>query len=278
MSSAFDAKKTAEEKTKRLQAQVKALAKEKKDAEKAQRQRKRLEDMKAKSMAGKEAARKKEEETLKNMSEEELLQMERDFIYMEKLKIQREEDGLRKKAVRQTLASQQGEESLFKAKLSKEARKAQQAAKRAAKKREKDNGDTTAANKSERADLPPAPPVPAKKDDALTKVSKEQSEVETELESAILMAAKSRREIGAYKGHIEARSFTLANPGGGANLLEDAQCILVRGKIYGLIGRNGKGKSTMLRALAARRVGDVPPNVSVHYVSQEVKLTEMTKR
>jgi ATP-binding cassette subfamily F protein 3 len=35
-----------------------------------------------------------------------------------------------------------------------------------------------------------------------------------------------------------------------------------------------KGKSTMLRAIAARRVGDVPANVTVHYVSQEVVLTE----
>ena len=34
------------------------------------------------------------------------------------------------------------------------------------------------------------------------------------------------------------------------------------------------GKSTMLRAFAARRVGEVPTNVSVHYVSQEVKLTD----
>lgn len=42
----------------------------------------------------------------------------------------------------------------------------------------------------------------------------------------------------------------------------------------GLIGRNGMGKSTMLRAFAARRVGDVPAQVSVHYVSQEVNLTE----
>ena len=53
-----------------------------------------------------------------------------------------------------------------------------------------------------------------------------------------------------------------------------AACRLVWGKRYGLIGRNGMGKSTMLRAFAARRVGDVPSNVSVHYVSQEVKLTE----
>ena len=34
------------------------------------------------------------------------------------------------------------------------------------------------------------------------------------------------------------------------------------------------GKSTMLRAFAARRVGDVPAQVNVHYVSQEVNLTE----
>lgn len=39
-------------------------------------------------------------------------------------------------------------------------------------------------------------------------------------------------------------------------------------------GRNGKGKSTLLRALAARRVGNIPANVTVHYVSQEVELSE----
>lgn len=33
----------------------------------------------------------------------------------------------------------------------------------------------------------------------------------------------------------------------------------------------------MLRALAARRVGDVPENVTVHYVSQEVHLSEATQ-
>ena len=34
----------------------------------------------------------------------------------------------------------------------------------------------------------------------------------------------------------------------------------------------------MLKALAARRCGDIPDNVSVHYVSQEVQLTEVTTR
>jgi ATPase subunit of ABC transporter with duplicated ATPase domains len=37
--------------------------------------------------------------------------------------------------------------------------------------------------------------------------------------------------------------------------------------------RCGQGKSTLLRAFASRRVGEIPENVTVHYVSQEVNLT-----
>ena len=99
-------------------------------------------------------------------------------------------------------------------------------------------------------------------------------EIEAELHSARIAAVKSRWKNGAYRGAIDAKSFTLPNPGGGQPLLEDAVVNLVYGKRYGLIGRNGMGKSTMLRAFAARRVGDVPANVSVHYVSQEVQLTD----
>ncbi|KAL7543603.1 hypothetical protein ACHAXR_012904 [Thalassiosira sp. AJA248-18] len=99
-------------------------------------------------------------------------------------------------------------------------------------------------------------------------------EIETELHEARVAAVRARAKLGAYRGSLDAKAFTLPNPGGGAPLLEDAACRLVWGKRYGLIGRNGMGKSTMLRAFAARRVGDVPANVSVHYVSQEVKLTD----
>mmetsp|Transcript_20548 Transcript_20548/g.33848 ORF Transcript_20548/g.33848 Transcript_20548/m.33848 type:complete len:753 (-) Transcript_20548:154-2412(-) len=100
------------------------------------------------------------------------------------------------------------------------------------------------------------------------------AEIEAELHEARVAAVKARAKYGAFRGSLDAKSFTLPNPGGGAPLLEDAACRLVWGKRYGLIGRNGMGKSTMLRAFAARRVGDVPAQVSVHYVSQEVNLTE----
>ena len=48
---------------------------------------------------------------------------------------------------------------------------------------------------------------------------------------------------------------------------------LVPGHRYGLIGRNGKGKSTLLKFLASRRTGGLDPSTSVHYVSQELHLT-----
>jgi len=99
-------------------------------------------------------------------------------------------------------------------------------------------------------------------------------QVEAELAAARIAAVQARTKLGAYKGALDAKSFTLPNPGGGQPLLEDAACRLVWGRRYGLIGRNGTGKSTMLRAFAARRVGEVPPNVTVHYVSQEVNLTD----
>jgi len=108
---------------------------------------------------------------------------------------------------------------------------------------------------------------------ASEKAAAQSMEIDAELHEARITAVKARRKMGAYKGALDAAEFTLPNPGGGQPLLEDAACTLVWGRRYGLIGRNGMGKSTMLRAFAARRVGNVPANVTVHYVSQEVNLT-----
>jgi ATP-binding cassette subfamily F protein 3 len=111
------------------------------------------------------------------------------------------------------------------------------------------------------------------KPSVLELAEKEASELEEELAAARVASVRARTKLGAYRGSLDATSFTLPNPGGGMPLLEDAACRFVWGKRYGLIGRNGVGKSTLLKAMAARRVGDVPSNVTVHYVSQEVLLT-----
>ena len=104
-----------------------------------------------------------------------------------------------------------------------------------------------------------------------------EEELSLELEAAKIKTVQDRMKIGEYYGAIESSEFVLPNPGGGQPLLEDASLRMVRGKRYALIGRNGKGKSTLLKALAARRVGQIPSNVSMHYVSQDVVLTDITK-
>jgi ATP-binding cassette subfamily F protein 3 len=109
---------------------------------------------------------------------------------------------------------------------------------------------------------------------AFEQAERQALELEAELHAARIAAIQARTKMGSYKGALDAPSFTLPNPGGGQPLLEDSACRLVWGRRYGLIGRNGMGKSTLLRALAARRVGEIPVNVTVHYVSQEVNLTQ----
>lgn len=59
------------------------------------------------------------------------------------------------------------------------------------------------------------------------------AEIEGELREARVAAVKARARLGAYKGSLDAKAFTLPNPGGGAPLLEDAACRLVWGKRYG---------------------------------------------
>ena len=83
---------------------------------------------------------------------------------------------------------------------------------------------------------------------------------EAALQNAVTNAVKLRRKLGAFTGAVEAKSFSLPNPGGGPELLENASFTLTRGRIYALIGRNGKGKSTLLRALASRAVRTIPPD------------------
>ncbi|CAK0799976.1 unnamed protein product, partial [Prorocentrum cordatum] len=99
------------------------------------------------------------------------------------------------------------------------------------------------------------------------------AQLDGEIEKAREEAVRLRSMKGAFNGHIEIGPLTLPNPGGGLDLLERCCFNMGPGRRYGLIGRNGKGKSTLLRYLAARRVGGMPASLTVHYVSQEVSLS-----
>lgn len=56
---------------------------------------------------------------------------------------------------------------------------------------------------------------------------------------------------------------------GSNRILSNAELTLAHGRRYGLIGRNGVGKSTLLRHMAMREL-PIPTNVSILYVEQEV--------
>jgi len=114
----------------------------------------------------------------------------------------------------------------------------------------------------------------AKRAAAAEQHMKQMLAMEEELSEARKRVARARIQgdgVGSVSV-IESEAFALPNPGGGENLLDDCVLRLVTGHRYGLNGRNGKGKSTLLRHIAAQRVKGLPELLSIHYVAQEIPL------
>jgi ATP-binding cassette subfamily F protein 3 len=57
---------------------------------------------------------------------------------------------------------------------------------------------------------------------------------------------------------------------GGLRILTDTTLTLAYGRRYGLVGKNGIGKSTLLRALSRREVA-IPTHITILHVEQEVR-------
>ncbi|TYJ52938.1 hypothetical protein B9479_006449 [Cryptococcus floricola] len=75
---------------------------------------------------------------------------------------------------------------------------------------------------------------------------------------------------GAAKGKSKDINLPSIDVSFGSNrILSGAQLTMAHGRRYGLIGRNGIGKSTLLRHLALREV-PIPTHISVLYVEQEI--------
>ncbi|KAK9479184.1 P-loop containing nucleoside triphosphate hydrolase protein [Lipomyces japonicus] len=78
---------------------------------------------------------------------------------------------------------------------------------------------------------------------------------------------------GANGGHAKSKDIKIDNfdlyVGAGQRILSDTSLTLAYGRRYGLIGQNGIGKSTLLRALARRELS-VPKHITILHVEQEV--------
>eukprot|EP00930_Biecheleria_cincta_P009553 TRINITY_DN111333_c0_g1_i1.p1 TRINITY_DN111333_c0_g1~~TRINITY_DN111333_c0_g1_i1.p1 ORF type:complete len:793 (+),score=167.89 TRINITY_DN111333_c0_g1_i1:99-2477(+) len=102
----------------------------------------------------------------------------------------------------------------------------------------------------------------------------EAAALDAEVEAATANSVALRGSKGYnFNAAIKIGPFDLPHPGGSGNLLDNASFTLTPGRRYALIGRNGRGKSTLLRNLAARRCGGLPEAVRTHYVAQDVKLS-----
>ncbi|KAJ3689153.1 hypothetical protein LUZ61_018317 [Rhynchospora tenuis] len=72
--------------------------------------------------------------------------------------------------------------------------------------------------------------------------------------------------------HMENFSVTV----GGRDLISDASITLSYGRHYGLVGRNGTGKTSFLRAMAMHAIDGIPKNCHILHVEQEVVGDETT--
>jgi hypothetical protein len=76
-----------------------------------------------------------------------------------------------------------------------------------------------------------------------------------------------------FKADILINNLTLII--GGKTLLENAQLKLVQGRKYGLVGRNGIGKTTLINAVTRKEIEKFPQNIHILQVEQEAEADDM---
>jgi len=79
--------------------------------------------------------------------------------------------------------------------------------------------------------------------------------------------------VNHVKANIHLSDVTVTLPTG-ADLLRNTVMDIQRGHRYGLIGRNGIGKSTVLRRLAQKSIPGLPPDMKILLVQQQVDGSE----
>lgn len=89
---------------------------------------------------------------------------------------------------------------------------------------------------------------------------------------AVLQEGIASGEFGLLRD-IHMESFDISLP---KRILTDASCSLIFGRRYGLIGRNGVGKSTFLRHIASRQIPGIPAYLSILHVEQEMTGDDQT--
>ena len=85
---------------------------------------------------------------------------------------------------------------------------------------------------------------------------------------------KHEKGFGYNKSDIYVPNVTIIV--GGKTLLEQAMLKLVKGKVYGLVGRNGIGKTSLINAISRGEIEKYPQNVHTLQVEQEIEGDDIT--
>jgi ATP-binding cassette subfamily F protein 2 len=86
--------------------------------------------------------------------------------------------------------------------------------------------------------------------------------------------------LNSKKVHRNVRDIAVSNltvTYHGVPLVEEAELTLNYGNRYGYIGRNGCGKSTFMRVIAARCF-PIPEGIDIFHLKEEIEATEMTAK
>ena len=168
-----------------------------------------------------------------------------------------------------------GEEQFYEKKLTKEEKKALAAkkreAKRKAKAKKKGGGDD--AGKGEDSDVKKANELLANminRDGDEDEIAAESNPAADQLaaDGTICTFSTSRKGVDARSRDVNVQNFTLQHKG--TVMLDATSVVLNHGNRYGLIGRNGCGKSTLMKALGARAI-PIPGGIDTFHLKEEVE-------
>lgn len=94
-----------------------------------------------------------------------------------------------------------------------------------------------------------------------------------ELSNFDVTQASSTSDPTAMENSLDIKIEGFSISAKGKDLLKNANLTIVAGRRYGLVGPNGKGKTTLLRHIAARKL-KIPAHIDILYCEQEVKADE----
>jgi len=164
-----------------------------------------------------------------------------------------------------------GSDQIFEKKLTKEERKKQAAERKAAKKaaKNKGKGGEKKDSKEEAARLlaEATSKLKVSEDGGTTKAEATLAD-ELAADGTHCTFAENKKGIDGRSRDINIQNFTLQHKG--LVMLDETEVVLNHGNRYGLMGRNGCGKSTLMKVLGARAC-PIPESIDSFHLKEEVE-------